>query len=232
VKDHIQIEELYAARALGGLDPEDAAELERAVSEHGDECPECSRLRDEYAEVGGLLAFALDPADVPDGMDDRILGRARLERRSLRMPRRVAAALAAAALLGAGVVGGYLLAPRTVPGLSDAAAYLSQPGARIASLEGTGSGRLVMAYRPGRQDAYLIGSSLSPAPEGKVYELWLIEDEQASPAAVFTPEGDLVVVPVPSDPSTADQAAVTLEQVPGAEQPTTAPIYAAPITSS
>lgn len=229
MRDHIRIEELYATGALGSLEPGDAAELERAVSAHGNDCPECIRLRDEYAEVGGLLAFALDPTEIPEGMDDRILRRARFGQR-LRIPRRVAAGLAAAALLSVGGLGGYLLAPRMVPGLSEAAAYLSQPGARIASLEGSGRGNLVMAFHPGRRDSYLIGSDLAPAPEGDVYELWLMSGSDLRPAGVFEPERDVVVLRVTSNLSNVSQVAVTLERAPGARSPTTEPIFAAPIT--
>jgi hypothetical protein len=235
MRDHIRIEELYAARALVGLDEHDAEELARSVAAHGDDCPECGRLQDEYEEVAGRLAFALAPERVPEGMADRILGEERLgtrERRSPRSFRRAVAAVAAALLLGVGALGGYLLAPRAVPGLTEAAAYLSEPGVRISNLEGSGRGNLVLAFRPGSEESYLIGSEVPPAPEGKVYEVWLMRDDGVLPAATFTPERDVLVVRVPEDPSDVARVAVTLELAPGAPQPTTAPIFEAPITLS
>ena len=231
MKDHSRIEELYAAGSLGDLEPPDAEELARSVAVHGSDCSECRRLRNEYEEVAGRLAFALSPVGVPDGMVDRILQ----DRPARDVPRpgrfrRVAAALAAALLLGAGGLGGYLLAPRALPGLAEAAGYLSEPGVRLSSLEGTGQGSLVVAFNPERQHSYLIGSGLAPAPEGDVYELWLIDESEARPAGVFEPERDVVVFRVGSNLSDVSQVAVTLERAPGAWQPTTEPIFTAPVT--
>jgi hypothetical protein len=230
MKDHTRIEELYVARSLGELESGDAEELARSVAAHGSDCPECRSFRDDYEEVAGRLAFALSPERVPEGMVDRILeDRPARKAKSPRF-RRVAAALAAAVLLGVGAVGGYLLAPEAVPGLDQAAEYLSEPGVKLASLEGTGQGNLAMAFHHGRQDSYLIGSGLAPAPKGDVYELWLMSGNEFRPAGVFEPEGDVVVVPVTSDLSGVTLAAVTIERAPGAESPTTDPIFSAPIT--
>ena len=59
-RDHALIDELLAVRALGGLDEDDAAVLERELAAHGD-CAECRRLEAEHTEVAGMLALALDP---------------------------------------------------------------------------------------------------------------------------------------------------------------------------
>jgi hypothetical protein len=230
MKDHIRIEELFATRALGTLEAADGEELARAVAAHGEDCPECRRLQEEYEEVAGRLAFALAPAEVPEGMADRIVGQPRVRAGwSGQRFRRAAAALAAAALLGVGALGGYVLAPRAAPGFSEAAAYLAEPGIRISPLEGRGPGSLALAFHPGRDRSYLIGSDLRSAPSGEVYELWLMKAGDLLPAATFTPEGDVVVVPVSFDPSTAVQAAVTLERAPGVDEPTTLPLFAGPI---
>ena len=233
MKDHLRIEELFAARALGGLDAADEEELTRSVTAHGSDCSECRRLEDEYREVAGRLAFALPPERVPGGMADRILEEA-AARKVPRVPafRRVAAALAAALLLGLGAVGGYMLAPDAVPGLTEAAAYISQSGVLISSFEGSGQGSLALAYKPGRTEAYVIGSGLSSAPQGKVYELWLMRGDDVRSAGTFVPNRDVVVARVRSDPSTSDRVAVTLERAPGTRRPTTPPIFAAPITTS
>jgi anti-sigma-K factor RskA len=250
MKDHVRIEELFAARALGGLEDAGLAELDRVMAEHGNDCTECRRFQDEYEEVAGRLAFAVAPASVPEGMEDRVLeaagartparegARRRSRRRTLRPGRTLgwrlqpaAAAAAAALLLAAGGVGGYLSAPRPAPGLTDAAAYLSAPGIRVAVLEGTGQGDLALAFHPGQEASYLVGSGLARPPQGWVYELWLIGRGNPRPAAIFAPDGDDVLVAVPSDPSTVLHAAVTLERAPGARKPTTRPIFAGTITS-
>ena len=74
IRDHALIDELLAIRALDGLDGDDATVLERELAAHGD-CDECRRLEAEHAEVAGMLAFALDPRPVDDGMVDRIVAR-------------------------------------------------------------------------------------------------------------------------------------------------------------
>ena len=230
MRDHVRIEEHLAARALGGLEPPEAEELARSMAEHGDDCPECGRLEAEYEEVAGRLAFSLAPAGVPDGMEDRILegtGPREAAQGRISRFRRALAAAAAALLVLAGGVGGYLLAPRSAPELQAAASYLSDPRTRITPLDGKAPGNLALAFGPGRDVSYLIASDLRPSPSGKVYELWLRRGGRLQPAAVFSAEGDVVVVPVHSDPSTATEAAVTLEDAPGADSPSTSPIFKA-----
>ena len=70
--DHSRIEELMAVDALGGLDGDDVALLERERAAHGD-CAECRALEAGFAETAGRLAFALTPAPVDDSMIDAIL---------------------------------------------------------------------------------------------------------------------------------------------------------------
>jgi anti-sigma-K factor RskA len=230
--DHLRIEGFLAARALSGLDPVDAEELRRALSAHGDDCSECHRLEAEYQEVGGRLAFALAPAAVPRDMEDRIVAdgppRRAVSRRTWRVPRLIAAA-AAAVLLVAGAIGGYLLAPRPAPGLEAVAEYVAQSGTRMTPLQGDGRGSLALAFGEGRRFSYLIGAGVQPAPSGKVYELWLRRDGRLQPAATFSGSDDVVAVRVPFDPSTATEAAVTLEVAPGAKTPSTNPIFRATI---
>ena len=55
------------------------------------------------------------------------------------------------------------------------------PDARTVALE-AGEGRLVVDD-DGR--AVLVLDGLDPAPQGKTYELWIIEGENASPAGLF-----------------------------------------------
>ena len=45
--DHGRIEELVVARALGGLEPEEASELDAVMAGHGAACEMCRRLVDE-----------------------------------------------------------------------------------------------------------------------------------------------------------------------------------------
>ena len=78
-RDHSLIEELMAIDALGGLDGDDRATLERERAGHGADCAECLRLERAFTETAGRLAFALDPEPVDEGMVERILASHRTE---------------------------------------------------------------------------------------------------------------------------------------------------------
>jgi anti-sigma-K factor RskA len=219
VRDHERIEELVASRALGGIDPSDVDELHRLQADHGPDCAECRRLEDEYGEVAGRLAFATDPADVPPGFEDRVVAAATAPgRRRSFGARRLAAILAAAAILVVGGVGGYLLrSPTTTVDLSQA---------QVSTLKGSGQGTVALAYLPKSSQWFLIGSNLPDAPSGKVYELWLFHGKTPSPAGTFTPRNGVALLTVGSNASSASLAAITIEDAPGAPQPTTQPIFA------
>src|SRR5438445_7942029 len=116
MNDHATIEELIVVRSLGGLDAGDLAHLDELMAAHGPGCLECARLRDRYVEVAGRLAFAVAPEEIPAGLEDRLVRRA-IRPRSRWASRRLVAAVAAAVILVAGGVGGYLLAPRNPAGV-------------------------------------------------------------------------------------------------------------------
>ncbi|MGH2680389.1 MAG: hypothetical protein ACRDG8_07885, partial [Actinomycetota bacterium] len=71
--DHTSVDELLAARALDGLDPEEADRLDREMAAHGD-CETCRRLEAEHRETAGMLALALEPRPVDPRVLERILG--------------------------------------------------------------------------------------------------------------------------------------------------------------
>ena len=242
---HEGIEEMMAAQALGGLSAADEAELELLRAEHGRECEECRALESAYGEVAGRLAFAADPAPVRTEMADEILARADRDaevagpaRRALATGqamwvRRVAVAAAAALLLVAGGLGGYLFGNRSQPAAETPglAALLSHDDARVAPFTGTGTGNLSVAFRPGHRVGFVFGSGLAAAPQGRVYELWTFgPGAKPAPSGTFS-GGSPVVVRVGSDLSRARLMAVTVERAPGAKQPTTKPIFTAPVTS-
>ena len=140
MNNHDTIEELTAVRSLGGLDDRDVAHLEELMATHGPACQECRRLRDQYAEVAGRLALAVAPEEIPAGFEDALVRRA-VRRRTGWAPRRIVAAVAAAVILVAVGVGGYLLAPR----------HAANPlaGANVSLLHGTGTGTVSLAVKPG-----------------------------------------------------------------------------------
>jgi hypothetical protein len=221
--DHVRIEELVVARALGGLEPAEAAELDAVLAGHGASCQECRRLVDEYEEVAGRMAFAVAPDEVPTGMEDRVVERATRSSNVIglgaRSMRRALAGVAAAVLVVAGGLGGYLLHGGGGDGIQ---------GVQLAADGGTGS--LTLVYQPDTDRSLLIGSGLGSLPADRVYELWMIRDGTPQRAATFLPS-DHLVLEVPADVSGADQVAVTVERAPGVAAPTTTPIFSAPVAA-
>jgi hypothetical protein len=238
MRDHERIEELIAVRALGGLDGGDDLRLREERAGHGPDCSECRRLEAEYAEVAGRLGFALDPVPLPVGFEDSVVASATAERRRLvavdGAPRarrgarpgprginlRPLVAIAASIVLfAAGLgLGGLLAGGDPVP-----------DDARVVAFEGE-RGSLAVAYEPGKPGLYLLGSGLATPPQGRVYEIWLIEGDRPVPARCFRPAPDgSVFAFVDAELGSADTMAVTLEPAACSERPTSAPILTAEI---
>lgn len=225
MNDHARIEELLAARALGGLEPEDERALARERAAHGPACEECARLERAYAETAGLLALALEPVPVREGLEDEVVARAlgrpagpspgpRAFRRG-GLVRGLAALGAAAALVAAG----WFLRGLAAPG--------DGGGFTVVRFEGAAGGVLAVAFRPGEPGAYLLGADLPAPPEGKRYELWLIRDGRPRPGGCFAPEGGTVQMPVEGDIGAAELLAVTVEPAACPAAPTAEPILTA-----
>ena len=242
---HDRIEEMMAAQALGGLSAADEAELELLRAEHGRDCEDCRSLESAYGEVAGRLAFAADPLPVRAEVADEILARAdrdeavsrpaglRIGRGRGAWTRRLAIAAAAALLLVAAGLGGYLFGNQSQPRSETAAlaALLSHDDARVAAFTGSGTGNLSVAFRPGHRVAFVFGSGLAAAPRGRVYELWTFgPGGKPAPSGTFSGGGP-VVVRVGSDLSRARLMAVTVERAPGAKEPTAKPIFTAPVSA-
>ena len=238
IRDHASIDELLAIRALGGLDGDDAARLERELAEHGD-CDECRRLEAEHNEVAGMLALSLDPRPVDEGMVDRIVAqeqrRAPREeqgperiviassvdelssRRDARLGRWQAAFGVAAAIA---LILAFVLATR--PG------GVEVPGT-IVAFQGE-RGELAMAYTPGERGALVWGAGLPDPGGGKTYELWMIEGSNPVRGACLAPTDGAVAAYLDADLSSADLMAVTVESTDCPSAPTTDPIFTAELT--
>ncbi len=232
MRNHERIEELFAAEALDALDPQDAAALARELEEHGPACPECGRLRREYHEVAGRLALAPDPLRVSTVVEEDLMARARGPA-SARGPSawgRRLLALAAAALLVVGGVGGFFVSRLLEERDESVAAFLADPETRVLRLEGA-EGSLALAFRPDRAGAYLLSADLAPLPAGRVYEFWTIEGEAARAGGCFVPEDGALAVRIEADVSRSDAVAVSVEPTACPDQPTTKPLYSAPLSS-
>jgi anti-sigma-K factor RskA len=226
--------ELTAAYALDALSPDEREQYEA----HLDGCARCQEELDGFRRVSGALAHAAVGPPPPPALRERILSEARrdlpnvvpLRRRFFAAPAPTAfAAVAATVAVGVGIWAASLssevrdlrdeLATNT-----EAVAILSDPAARQLPLSGA-DGRLVVA---GTGRAALVLSGIDRAPEGKTYEIWVIEDGEPAPAGLFDAAGTHTVVavqrPVPADAVVA----VTLEDEGGVDVPSGAPLFSAP----
>ena len=233
MRSHERIEELIAIRSIGGLDPQEQAELERLMASHGPDCEECRRLEVEYGEVAGRLAFALDPVALRPGFAEETIGLALGEAPASRPGRaggrwRPFVAVAAAvvlfvggAVVGAAVFGGGAKVPE------QATVLALEP--QDPSLTGT----VTAAFTPGEPGIYLQGSGLEPLPQDQVYELWVIQGETPAAAVCVRPGDDGSVFGFADNQVTGSEVlAVTVEPSSCSDAPTTPPIWAAPVTTA
>jgi anti-sigma-K factor RskA len=82
------------------------------------------------------------------------------------------------------------------------------------------------------QGVLLIASNLPPAPSGKAYEMWIIpKGGKPLPAGLFQSESNGTAMHIERGPvdANADLVAVTVEDQAGAAQPTSQPLFAAPV---
>ena len=236
-RDHSLIEELMAIDALGGLDGDDLARLERERAAHGADCAECLALERAYAETAGRLAFALDPQPVDESMLERILAtprtspaaarpRADLAERRMRRAKPWHAVVAAAAVIVLLVVVVATALPSTTS-VTEAA-----PTQRIVTFSGDTDGTLAMAFTPGQPGAVFWGSGLPDPGPGKVYEIWMIEgDRPVSGGCVSPTDGGVIALRVDANIGTTDTMAVTPEPASCPAAPTSPPVLLADLTT-
>jgi hypothetical protein len=226
IRDHSTIEELLAAAALDGLDDDDVELLARERATHGD-CEECRRLEDGFAETAGRLAFTLDPESVDPAMAGRILATERAAdvaepfETTERHGRRWTVAVAVAAALALIVVAASTLRPGTIE-IVDAS-----PSQQIIRFEGASEGTLSMAYTPGHPGAVLWGSDMPDPGVDHVYEIWMIQDGDATSGGCIRPQDGSVALSVDADIGASELMAVTVEDAACPTAPTTDPVLSA-----
>jgi len=242
-RDHTVIEGLMAVDALGGLDGDDRALLERERGSHGTGCAECALLEMGFAETAGRLGFALVAEPVDDAIVDRILGasegssaseaalgspqppRDELEERRGRRPR---VWLAAAAAVAAVVAIAVVAAGTVMPSTTSVQATTSQ---RLVVFTGETEGTLAMAFTPGEPGAVFWGGDLPDPGAGKVYEIWMIEGDEAVSGGCVSPTDGVVAVRVEASIGTTDTMAVTAEPSDCPSTPSSDPLLTADLTT-
>ena len=251
-RDHTAIDELLAARALDGLDAQDAARLERELEAHGD-CAECRRLEAEHAEVAGMLALTLEPRPVDAAMADRILAApGTTTRAGAGAPEEDGAPEDGAPEDGApedagpetdelgarrdAAVGRWRAAFAVAAAVALALAFVlairpsgpTSVPSTIVSFDGS-PGELAMAFTPGERGVFVWGTGLPDPGAGKVYEVWMIEEGAAVRGGCLSPTDGAGAAYLDADVSSAELMAVTVESSDCPDAPTTDPTYTAAI---
>jgi anti-sigma-K factor RskA len=218
----MDLHDLTAGYALDALDPAEREQYEAHLAS-------CEQCRDElqgFWRVTGSLAHAAGGPTPPPALRERILEQARSERTNVvPLPRRFAprafsavAAVAAVAAIGLGLWATSL--SRDLDGAEDRLAVLAHPNARAVE---TADGEAQLIVTPAG-DAALLVRELAPAPKGKDYEIWVIENGVPKAAGIFEEPG---VAMLSRSVEPGQTVAVTLEPDGGLDAPSGAPLFTA-----
>jgi anti-sigma-K factor RskA len=106
--------------------------------------------------------------------------------------------------------------------LDELVVALTDPNADRIPLEGA-DGILVVDNESA--EGWVLVNGLDEAPDGKTYEAWVIEGEEAVPAGLFSGGDGRTVVPLTVPVPNGAVVAVTVEQAGGVQQSTQDPIF-------
>jgi anti-sigma-K factor RskA len=197
------------AFVLGGLEPEEEAEIQRHLAS----CPGCRRELEELRKVNRALEAAPPPADPPAYLKDEILSRVRAEGLSrtreelkesssteeqtrpsrtsrfnrfkhLRIVLPSAAAAAVVAIVALGIAFGYLREPPPV-----ATVQLVPTSEEAAGLEGYWGVAELRPQPSGNQQVELKLNNFEEPKPNSYYELWFVSGEKRISAGSFTSVG-------------------------------------------
>jgi anti-sigma-K factor RskA len=198
-----QIHPNLPAFVLGGLEPEEAAE----VKDHLASCSDCRRELEELRKVNRALEAAPPPANPPSHLKDEILSQVRAEQRylssedessvaeerasstsarskNLRIVLSSAAAAAVVAFVAIGVFFGFL---REEPPV--ATIQLVPTPQEAAGLEGYWGVAEIRPQPSGNQQVELKLNNFEQPKPNSYYELWFVSGERRISAGSFTSVG-------------------------------------------
>ncbi len=186
--------------------------------------PEVSREAGERL-AGRGRPVVVDEKPSATSKDELVTHRARRElSRRQRGPRWLAVA-AAVAVLGGGTVA--VLHPwdqqsQVQVALADRVLQAPDAQSYAQPVSTGGSATVVRSKSLGK--AVLVTDNLTPAPSGKVYQLWLKSASGSFVSAGLLPSGAQQKVVLDGDASTALGAGISVEPTGGSTQPTTTPV--------
>jgi anti-sigma-K factor RskA len=199
-----------AVFALGGLEPEEAAEVERHLAS----CPGCRRELEELRKVNRALEAAPPPVDPPSHLKDVILSRVRVERLSAsdkeepeesssleeqagssgtsrfnryKHIRIILPSMAAAAVVAAVALGVFFGVVREEPPV--ATIQLVPTPQEAAGLDGYWGVAEIRPQPSGNQQVELKLNNFEEPKPNSYYELWFVSGEKRISAGSFTSVG-------------------------------------------
>jgi anti-sigma-K factor RskA len=236
--NHVRFEEYKEAYVLGALPEEEREEFEEYLASH----PEQEVEIDKLEAVASLLALSPQEQEPPPELRRKIMDTVEAEavRPRASRPSWLAGmreflsirnlALGAATLLVIGLFSWNMVLQGEMQDLQGRVQSLqSQPQEpQMVELGGAGTeqgARAELVTLEGDR-AVLVVENMPPVPEGKTYQIWVIEDDVPQPSGLFEPGEDSVAAVVEHPLSGGDVIAVTVEPEGGSPKPTSDPMLA------
>ena len=237
-----ELRDQYELYALDALNAEERAELDAHLRREGDPC--IAGVRKARALMVSL-ALTAPESHPPERLRKRVVGMVGDPKRAWSwIPFWIAAAACLAVVavwLGMArrdqaraLADLRLEAQRKtveLARLNEAFAIMNDPAARqLVFGEGAPKPRGRVFVNP-HQGVLLLASNLTPAPSGKIYQMWIIpKSGSPAPAGLFQSESDGTAMYLRKgavDVATTAVIAVTLEPAAGSQAPTTQPLIVA-----
>ena len=210
--EHNDLRSLIGAYALDATDALERRRIER----HLPSCEDCSNEVRMLRETAAELAWLPDPEEASSVVAD--IGR-RVPSRPRRMTSRISLAVAAVAVVVAGVFGGLFVNERNenarFADVLASAVHQTKLGPQ-GGFEGHG------VLHIAKDEAALVLEDLPPAGRDRAYQLWAIEGTTPRSLAVIEATGR--VVQVLDYSGSADRFALTIEPAGGSPVPTSDPV--------
>jgi anti-sigma factor RsiW len=176
------VHDLVAAYALDALDDSERREFE----EHLATCDQCSEELESLRDAATALAYVPEGPAPPPALRERLLDRVHEERASKVVPLRRRVALPAVATFAVVAAAAAIVLAVWGSGLSNS---LSTKDTALGVLSNHASTRTALGASSEAVVApdgrAVVVSGLSRAPNGKTYELWVIDGKSVNPAGLF-----------------------------------------------
>lgn len=220
------LHDLVAPYALDALPPEERDQFEAHLAT-------CELCQAELADLGESAANIADAVAVapPPQVKEAVMAAIAeedapvaevidIDRRRTRLAWTIATAAAVVALVFVGmwsITSGQLTEANRIAAIHEA------PDSVVVELE-TSNGPARFVYSETLGQGVFNGTRLSEVDEGHLYELWLIGADAVEPAGTLDPGESGVLV---NGVEAGLTLAMTVEEAPGADAPTTEPLFAA-----